>query len=59
MERRKLSWGFGQRGLVVWKGVFQKSPFLENLEVLEILDNPQIVANKGESDHFLEILENL
>ena len=26
---------------------------------LEILENPQTVENKGESDHFLEILENL
>ena len=29
---------------------------LENLEILEIL---QTVANKGESDHLLEILETL
>ena len=27
--------------------------------MLEILENPQTVENKGESDHFLEILENL
>ena len=44
------------------KGSFQKSPFsrdLENFEILEILENSQTVANKGEPDHFLEILENL
>ena len=44
----------------------QKSPFsgdsrefkiLENLEILEILENPQMVESKGESDQFLEILE--
>ena len=32
--------------------------FLENLEILEYLENPQTVENKGESDHCLEILEN-
>ena len=45
------------RGLLE-KWSSQKSPFLEilqNLENLEILENPQT----GESDHFLEILENL
>ena len=31
----------------------------ENLEDLEILENPQTVENKRESDHFLEILENV
>ena len=46
------------------KGSCQKSPFpeiLENLEIqnLEILDNPQTVENKGDSDHFLEVLEHL
>ena len=44
------------------KGSFQKSPFskdLENLEILEILENPQTVEIEGESDHFLEIQENL
>ena len=46
---------FGKRGLLE-KGSFQKSPFLE---ILEILENPQSVENKGESDHFLEALENL
>ena len=43
------------------KGSFQKSPFLEILEKEEILENPQTVERKGESDHFLctlEILEN-
>ena len=56
----KQSIGFGKR--VFWKrGLFRKVHLLEipdTLEVLEILDNPQTVGNKGESDHFLEILEN-
>ena len=46
---------------VFWKrGLFRKVHLLEtleNLEILEILENPQTVENKGESDHFLEILE--
>ena len=55
-----------QNGLVCWsschsgsengsfgRGVFSKCPFLE------ILENAQTVENKGESDHFLESLENL
>ena len=56
--------GFGKRGLLE-KASFQsdrKVHFLEipeNLEIIEILENPQAVANKVESDHFLEILENL
>ena len=48
--------GFGKRGL------FRKVHFPEilgNLEILEILQNPHAVENKGESDHFLEILEIL
>ena len=49
---------------VFWKrGLFRKVHFLEvhflevleNLKILEILENPQTVENKGESDHFLEI----
>ena len=51
---------FGKRGLLE-KGSFQKSPFSRDsreLEIFEILENPQTVENKGESDHFLEILEN-
>ena len=43
-------------------GSFQKCPlqvdFLENLEILEILEHPQTVESKGESYHYLEILEN-
>ena len=54
--------GFGKRGLLE-KGSSQKSPnfleILENLEILEILKNPQAVENEGESDHFLETLANL
>ena len=58
---RSIFIGFGKRALLE-KGSFQKSPFsrdLENLEILEILENPQTVENKEESDHFLEIPENL
>ena len=47
---------------VFWKrSLFRKVHFLEileNLEILEILGNPQTGENRGESDHFLEILEN-
>ena len=55
--------GFGKGGHL-GKGSFQRSPFsrdatLENSEILEIVKNPQIVENKGESDYFLEALENL
>ena len=32
---------------------------LENLEILEILERPQSVENEGETDYFLEILEEL
>ena len=46
---------------VFWKrGLFSKVHFLEileNFEVLEILESPQTLENKGESNHFLEILE--
>ena len=38
---------FGKRGLF-----FQKA-----VEILEILEIPQSMENKGESDHILEILE--
>ena len=50
--------GFGKGGLLK-RGLFRKVHFLENLEIKEILENPSTVENKGESDHFLEILENL
>ena len=47
---------------VFWKrGLFRKVHLLEILENLEILEFPEIsqtVENKGDSDHFLEILEN-
>ena len=53
----------GSEKRVFWKrGLFRKVHFpeiLENLEILEILETPQTVENKGESDHFLETLENL
>ena len=47
---------------VFWKrGLFRKVhslQTLENLETLEILKNALTVENKGQSDHFLEILQN-
>ena len=46
--------GCGKRGL--FRKVLE---ILENLEILEILKNPQPVEKKGEYAHFLEILENL
>ena len=55
-----LFFGFGKRGLLE-RGLFRKIHFLEiieNLEILEILGNPQSVESKGETDH-LEILEIL
>ena len=51
-----------EKGGLLEKGSFQRSPFLdilENLEILEFLENRQTVEKKGENDHFLEILENL
>ena len=49
-----------EKGVFRKRGRFRKVHFLEileNVEILEILENPQTV--KGESDQFLEILENL
>ena len=52
----------GKRGLLE-KGSLQKGPFsrdsTEFRDPLEILESSQRVENKGESDHSLEILENL
>ena len=45
--------GFGKRGLLEKGGLFRTGHFLE------ILENPQTVENRGESDHFLENLETL
>ena len=43
---------------VFWKrGLFRKVHF-PSRDSLEILENPRL-ENRGESDHFLEILENL
>ena len=39
--------------------IFRELHFLELLESLEIPESPQTVENKGESDPFLETLENL
>ena len=53
----KLGFGKGSFG----KGVFSENPLseiLQNLMILEILENPRL-WKKGESDHCLEILENL
>ena len=58
-----MSWVGAKKVYVEKVDVLFLSLFLEildNLEILEILENPQTVENKGESDHFLlEILENL
>ena len=48
-----------EKGVFSERGLFIKVHFPENLENLEILENLQTVENKGESDHFLEILEIL
>ena len=51
-----------EKDFLLQTGSFQKSPFLEileNVEIQEILENRQTVENKGESNHFLEILEDL
>ena len=51
-----------EQGVFWGKGSLKKVHFpeiLENLENVEIPENPQSAENKGESDHFLEILENL
>ena len=51
--------GFGKKG-VFEKELFQKSALSEKSREFsrEILENPQTVENKEESDHFLETLEN-
>ena len=41
------------------KGFLRKVHVQEILETLEILESPSSVENKGESDHLLEIPENL
>ena len=49
LEASTAFFGFGKRGLLE-KGSFQKSPFLEmleNLEILEFLENSQTVEKKG------------
>ena len=47
------------KGFFWQRGLFRKILFLKILEKLEILEKPQTLENKGESDHFLETLENL
>ena len=47
---------FWKRGLVIKVHFLD---ILENLEILEILESPQTVENKGDSVHFLESLENI
>ena len=52
--------GFGKS--LLERGLLRKIHFLEileDVEILEILENPQTLGNKGEPHHFLEILENL
>ena len=53
-----LSFQSGSEEGVFWKGgLFKKAHFLEireNVEILEILENPQTGENKGETGHFLQ-----
>ena len=49
---------FGKSGFLE-KGSFQKSPFSRDSRDFRESREPQTVENKGESDHFLEVLENL
>ena len=51
-----------ETGLLLQKGSFKYDhllEILENTETQEILESPQSVENKGKSNHFLEIAENL
>ena len=60
-SRAALMYRFGLLLIVFGKGVFWTRGLFRKvhvLEILEILESPQIVEDKGESDHFLEILEN-
>ena len=55
------SFGFKKRGLLE-KGSFQKSllcPDYRESRDSRLSREPQTVENQGESDHFLEVLENL
>ena len=54
-------WRLGLLGLESGseKGVFWKRGLFRKVHFLEILENPQSVENEGESNHSLEILENL
>ena len=54
MARRDKVSGSEKKGLLE-KESFQKSPF--SIEILEMLENPQTLENKGESDYLPEILE--
>ena len=56
----RMAFFSGSRKGVFWKkGLFRKVHFLEVRENLENPENSRTVANEGESDHFLGILENL
>ena len=58
----KLCKSGSEKGVFWKRGLFKEVRFLEileNLEILQILENPQTGENKGEPDHSLEILENL
>ena len=48
-----------EKGGLLEKGSFQKSQFSRDSREFrsKILENPQTLENKGESDHFLEILD--
>ena len=42
--------------LILERGLSRKVHVLEILVILETPENPQTVEDKGETDHFLEIL---
>ena len=47
---------------ILAKGSLQKSPLsrdFRELEILEILENPQAVGGRGEPERVVEFLENL
>ena len=55
-----MRWSGSETKGFLEKGSFRKVHFLDDLEDSEIVaipENPQTVENKGESDHFLEIME--
>ena len=50
---------FDRKKGLLGNGSCQRCPFLKSLEILETVESPQSVENKGASDHFVEILEKV